>query len=47
MSIKKLTSCEWLCEFRVDGADSRRVRKKFSTKGEAVAYEQYYREEAQ
>lgn len=46
MATKKLTSGEWLCDFRVDGADSRRVRKKFSTKGEAVAYEQYYREEA-
>lgn len=47
MAIKKLTSGEWLCDFRVDGAESRRVRKKFSTKGEALAYEQYYREEAQ
>lgn len=47
MAIKKLVSGEWLCDFRVDGAASRRVRKKFSTKGEAVAYEQYYREEAQ
>ncbi|EFE0732074.1 site-specific integrase [Escherichia coli] len=47
MSVKKLTSGEWLCDFRVDGAESRRVRKKFSTKGEAVAFEQYYREKAQ
>lgn len=47
MAIKKLTSGEWLCDFRVDGADSRRVRKKFSTKDKAVAYEQYYRQEAQ
>lgn len=42
-----MTSGEWLCDFRVDGAESRRVRKKFSTKSEAVAYEKYYREEAQ
>jgi len=47
MAIKKLASGDWLCDFRVDGADSRRVRKKFTTKGEAVAFEQYYREEAQ
>lgn len=47
MSVKKLASGEWLCDFRVDGAESRRVRKKFSTKSEAVAFEQYYREEAQ
>lgn len=47
MAVKKLTSGEWLCDFRVDGRESRRVRKRFSTKGEAVAYEQYYRDEAQ
>lgn len=47
MAIKKLTSGEWLADFRVDGKDSRRIRKKFVTKGEAVSYEQYYRDEAQ
>ncbi|HEB1227665.1 TPA: site-specific integrase [Escherichia albertii] len=47
MAVKKLPSGEWLCDFRVDGRDSRRVRKRFATKGEAVSYEQYYREEAQ
>lgn len=47
MAVKKLPSGEWLCDFRVDGRDSRRVRKRFATKGEAVAYEQYYRDEAQ
>lgn len=46
MAIKKLTTGDWLCDFRVDGADSRRVRKKFTTKGEAVAFEQHYRGEA-
>lgn len=47
MAVKKLPSGEWVCDFRVDGRDSRRVRKRFATKGEAVSYEQYYREEAQ
>ncbi|WP_270222411.1 site-specific integrase [Kosakonia cowanii] len=47
MAVKKLPSGEWLCDFRVDGRDSRRVRKRFATKGEAVSYEQYYRDEAQ
>ncbi|WP_337038120.1 MULTISPECIES: phage integrase [Pseudescherichia] len=47
MAIKKLSSGEWLADFRVDGKDSRRIRKKFATKGEAVSYEQYYRDEAQ
>ncbi|KGB03377.1 phage integrase family protein [Enterobacteriaceae bacterium ATCC 29904] len=46
MAAKKLPSGEWLCDFRVDGRESRRVRKRFATKGEAVAYEQYYRDEA-
>lgn len=46
MAVKKLTSGEWLCDFRVDGRESRRVRKRFGTKGEAVAYEQYFRDEA-
>lgn len=47
MAVKKLPSGEWLCDFRVDGRDSRRVRKRFATKGEAVSYEQYYRDESQ
>lgn len=47
MTAKKLPSGEWLADFRVDGKDSRRIRKKFATKGEAVSYEQYYRDEAQ
>jgi integrase len=46
MAIKKLPSGEWLADFRVDGRDSRRVRKSFDTKGEAVAYEAYCKEEA-
>ncbi|HDR2890043.1 TPA: site-specific integrase [Enterobacter soli] len=46
MTVKKLSSGDWLCDFRVDGRQSRRVRKRFDTKGEAVAYEQYYRDEA-
>jgi len=47
MTIKKLTSGEWLCDFRLDGADSRRIRKKFASKGEAVAFEDFKKREAQ
>lgn len=47
MSIKKIASGEWQCDFRLNGRNSRRVRKSFSTKGEAVAYEAYCKEEAQ
>lgn len=46
MAVKKLATGEWICDFRVDGRNSRRIRKTFSTKGEAVAYEQYYKDEA-
>lgn len=47
MAIKKLASGEWLADFYLDGRGSRRIRKSFSTKGEAVAFEQYCRDEAQ
>lgn len=47
MTVAKLASGKWQCDFRVNGKDSRRIRKKFDTKGEAVSYEQYYRDEAQ
>ncbi|MCU5773102.1 tyrosine-type recombinase/integrase [Erwiniaceae bacterium BAC15a-03b] len=47
MAISKLSSGEWQCDFRVDGRGSRRVRKSFSTKGEAVAYQSYYLGEAE
>jgi len=47
MAITKLTTGEWLCDFRLDGADSRRIRKKFATKGEAVAFEEFKKREAQ
>lgn len=47
MTVKKTASGEWLCDFRLDGAQSRRIRKKFSTKSEAVAFESYSKEEAQ
>lgn len=47
MGVKKLPSGEWLADFRPGGREGRRIRKIFATKGEAVAYEQYYRDEAQ
>lgn len=47
MTVSKLPSGKWQCDFRLNGRDSRRVRKSFDTKGEAVAYEAYCKEEAQ
>lgn len=46
MTVHKLPDGRWLCDFRLDGRDSRRIRKRFTTKGEAVAFETYYRDEA-
>ncbi|QZX97395.1 tyrosine-type recombinase/integrase [Pantoea alfalfae] len=46
MAAKKLPTGEWLCDFYIDGRGSRRIRKTFTTKGEAVAYETYKRDEA-
>lgn len=39
MSVRKLTTGKWLCECYPAGRDKRRIRKTFSTKGEALAYE--------
>ncbi|WP_118987911.1 site-specific integrase [Photorhabdus sp. CRCIA-P01] len=41
MSIKKIDSGEWLCDLRPNGVKGKRIRKKFATKGEAIAYERY------
>ncbi|WJV58810.1 tyrosine-type recombinase/integrase [Pectobacteriaceae bacterium C111] len=45
MSVRKLKSGDWLADFytinRSDGKQGKRVRKKFATKGEALAFENY------
>lgn len=41
MTIRKLESGEWLCDVRPNGVQGKRVRKKFATKGEALAYEKF------
>lgn len=46
MAVSKLSSGLWRCDFYHDGRESRRVRKRFATKGEAVAYEQHYLSES-
>lgn len=43
----KLATCEGLSDFLIEGAESRRVRKKFAAKGEVLAYEQHFKDEAQ
>ena len=41
MTVRKIESGEWLCDLRPNGAKGKRIRKKFATKGEALAFEQY------
>ena len=41
MAVRKLENGEWLCDLRPNGVKGKRVRKKFSTKGEALAYEKF------
>ncbi|MBS0969021.1 tyrosine-type recombinase/integrase [Nissabacter archeti] len=46
MAVKKMPDGQWLADFYLNGRGSKRVRKKFTTKGEAVAYEHYCLNEA-
>lgn len=41
MTVRKLDSGEWLCDLRPNGVKGKRIRKKFVTKGEALAYEKF------
>ncbi|PRD15299.1 phage integrase [Pantoea coffeiphila] len=45
MPVRKLTNGSWIADFytvdRTNGKDGQRVRKKFATKGEAMAFETY------
>lgn len=45
MSVRKLNSGQWIADFytvdRTEGKTGKRVRKKFATKGEALAFENY------
>lgn len=41
MAVRKTDSGEWLCDLRPTGVKGKRIRKRFATKGEALAYEKY------
>ncbi|EEJ2196238.1 site-specific integrase, partial [Salmonella enterica subsp. enterica] len=41
MAVRKTGSGEWLCDLRPTGVKGKRIRRKFATKGEALAYEKY------
>jgi integrase len=41
MAVRKNPAGGWICELYPNGASGKRIRKKFATKGEALAFEQY------
>jgi len=45
MTVRKISSGQWVADFytvnRSDGKQGKRIRKKFATKGEALAFENY------
>ncbi|MGP2468407.1 site-specific integrase [Yersinia sp. 2540 StPb PI] len=41
MAVRKLSTGQWICESYPDGRDKKRIRKKFNTKGEALAFEEF------
>ncbi|OCQ52348.1 Tyrosine recombinase XerD [Photorhabdus australis subsp. thailandensis] len=47
MAINKQTSGKWLVELYPNGRTGRRIRKQFTTKGEAIAYERFILEQTE
>ncbi|HGJ5865932.1 MAG TPA: tyrosine-type recombinase/integrase [Arsenophonus nasoniae] len=45
MTVRKTENSQWLCDLRPNGRDGKRIRKLFSTRGEALNYEKYILEE--
>lgn len=41
MAVRKNPAGGWICEIYPNGAKGKRIRRKFATKGEALAYEQH------
>lgn len=41
MTVRKLGTGKWICECYPTGRSGRRVRKQFTTKGEALAFERH------
>lgn len=39
MTVRKLPSNKWLCEYYPHGATGKRIRKQFTTRGEALSFE--------
>ena len=44
MSVRKVEDGNkkpWICDVRPNGRNGKRIRKRFATKGEAMAYEKF------
>lgn len=46
MTVRKLDTGKWICECYPAGRSGRRVRKQFSIKGEALAFERHTMDES-
>lgn len=47
MTVRKMENGQWICDLRPNGRNGKRIRKLFSTKGEALNYEKYILEETE
>lgn len=47
MTVRKMGNGQWICDLRPNGRNGKRIRKLFSTKGEALNYEKYILEETE
>ncbi|WP_343711529.1 phage integrase [Kosakonia radicincitans] len=47
MAVSKLPSGKWQTQVFPNGRDGKRIRRQFATKGEALSYEKYVKEQAQ
>nr|MDX8695483.1 site-specific integrase [Salmonella enterica] len=47
MAVRKLDTGKWICECYPTGRNERRVRKQFSTKSEALAFERHTMDETE
>lgn len=47
MAVKKLSNGKWQAQVFPNGRDGKRIRRQFSTKGEALAFERHIKDQAQ
>lgn len=47
MAVSKLPSGKWQVQVFPNGRNGKRIRRQFATKGEALSYEKYVKEQTQ